>query len=104
MAADLYGELLLEGAPPAKRRVRDYLPGVSVTAIAAIAAAWLADHYAAPIVLMGLLIGLSLSFLDRKSVVSGKSVSVRVDLGGRRIIKKKNQQITGAYIHKKMTK
>src|SRR3546814_15957055 len=28
---------------------------------------------------------------DRKSVVSGKSVSVRVDLGGRRIIKKKNQ-------------
>src|SRR3546814_14225116 len=31
---------------------------------------------------------------DRKSVVSGKSVSVRVDLGGRRIIKKtkKNQK------------
>src|SRR3546814_11264553 len=26
---------------------------------------------------------------DRKSVVSGKSVSVRVDLGGRRIVKKK---------------
>src|SRR3546814_13740785 len=29
---------------------------------------------------------------DRKSVVSGKSVSVRVDLGGRRIIKKKTQR------------
>src|SRR3546814_7731041 len=28
-------------------------------------------------------------FLDRKSGVSGKSVSVRVDIGGRRIIKKK---------------
>src|SRR3546814_13886122 len=28
---------------------------------------------------------------DRKSVVSGKSVAVRVDPGGRRIIKKKNQ-------------
>src|SRR3546814_19466175 len=27
---------------------------------------------------------------DRKSAVSGKSVSVRVDLGGRRILKKKN--------------
>src|SRR3546814_19076732 len=27
---------------------------------------------------------------DRKSVVSGKSVSARVDLGGRRIIKKTN--------------
>src|SRR3546814_19181744 len=29
---------------------------------------------------------------DRKSVVSGKSGSVRVDLGGRRIIKNKNNQ------------
>src|SRR3546814_15020950 len=29
---------------------------------------------------------------DRKSVVEGKSVSVRVDLGGRRIIKKKKQK------------
>src|SRR3546814_12476940 len=28
--------------------------------------------------------------IDRKSVVSGTSVSVRVDLGGRRLIKKKN--------------
>src|SRR3546814_14890821 len=30
---------------------------------------------------------------DRKSVVKGKSVSVRVDLGGRRIIKKKKNRI-----------
>src|SRR3546814_18617989 len=30
--------------------------------------------------------------VDRKSVVSGKSVSVRVDLGGRRIIKKKKNE------------
>src|SRR3546814_12145576 len=29
--------------------------------------------------------------IDRKSVVSGQSVSVRVDLGGRRIIKKKKK-------------
>src|SRR3546814_18137106 len=34
-----------------------------------------------------MLFGISLA---RKSVVSGKSVSVRVDLGGRRIIKKNN--------------
>src|SRR3546814_19245126 len=31
--------------------------------------------------------------LDRKSVVEGKSVSVRVDAGGRRLIKKKIQEI-----------
>src|SRR3546814_11299756 len=30
-------------------------------------------------------------YADRKSVVEGKSVSVRVDIGGRRIIKKKQQ-------------
>src|SRR3546814_15843352 len=30
--------------------------------------------------------------LDRKNVVSGKSVSVRVDLGGRRIINKKKKK------------
>src|SRR3546814_13075465 len=32
--------------------------------------------------------------IDRKSVVSGKSVSVRVDVVGRRIIKKKNKNKT----------
>src|SRR3546814_16183951 len=32
--------------------------------------------------------------VDRKSVVSGTSVSVRVDLGGRRIIKKKTRKKT----------
>src|SRR3546814_18689472 len=31
-------------------------------------------------------------FEDRKSVVEGKSVSVGVDLGGRRIMKKKRQE------------
>src|SRR3546814_16079241 len=36
----------------------------------------------------GKLVGLDV-VLDRKSVVYGKSVSVRVDLGGRRIIKTK---------------
>src|SRR3546814_18796477 len=32
------------------------------------------------------------ALLDRKSVVEGKSVSVRVDLGGRRILKKKKKK------------
>src|SRR3546814_17759558 len=44
----------------------------------------------------------SLTRRDRKSVVSGKSVSVRVDLGGRRIIKKKKNIIHhyNAHIHR----
>src|SRR3546814_18525031 len=37
------------------------------------------------------------SRIDRKSVVSGKSESVRVDLGGRRILKKKKNQHTNNY-------
>src|SRR3546814_17190735 len=32
------------------------------------------------------------SEIDRKNVVEGKSVSVRVDLGGRRLIKKKTKK------------
>src|SRR3546814_20968404 len=37
--------------------------------------------------------------VDRKSVVSGKSVAVRVDLGGRRIIKKKRRtSFSHAYV------
>src|SRR3546814_18308218 len=37
---------------------------------------------------------------DRKSVVQGKSVSVRVDLGGRRIIKKKKKLSTSINLTK----
>src|SRR3546814_11528443 len=45
------------------------------------------------------LLPLLLSILkDRKSVVSGKSVSVRVDLGGRCIINKKKQTARGITI------
>src|SRR3546814_20963762 len=43
-------------------------------------------------ILAGVLLGHYAPDLDRKSVVEGKSVSVRVDLGGRRIIKKKTQK------------
>src|SRR3546814_18267150 len=38
--------------------------------------------------------GLPIVVLDRKSVVEGKRVAVRVDLGGRRLIKKKNNNLS----------
>src|SRR3546814_871776 len=38
---------------------------------------------------------------DRKSVVSGQSVSVRVDLGGRRIITQQTKQIALIYYNLK---
>src|SRR3546814_14453376 len=42
-----------------------------------------------PRLLVLVMIGIVVVVGDRKSVVKGKSVSVRVDLGGRRIIEKK---------------
>jgi uncharacterized integral membrane protein (TIGR00698 family) len=92
MAADLYGEMQLEAHPPHRHRWRDYLPGVLVTAIAALAAAWLADHYSAPLVLMGLLIGLALSFLsqDKRThagldLMSQTALRIGITLVGARI-------------------
>jgi uncharacterized integral membrane protein (TIGR00698 family) len=60
-AADLYGDLL-DTAPQAARGWRSFLPGLIVTVIAALAAAWLSEHYGAPKMLMGLLIGLAFNF------------------------------------------
>lgn len=70
MAADLYCELYEQEASS----LRDYWPGLAVTAAAVLAASFLTSHYGAPLPLMGLLIGLSLSFLH-------KDVRLRKGLG-----------------------
>src|SRR3546814_13452225 len=44
-----------------------------------------------PLPFVAQMIGIETRLQDRKSVVEGKSVSVRVDFGGRRIIKKKKK-------------
>ncbi len=63
LAADLYGDLL-DSAPIGKRSLRDYFPGISITVVASLAAAWLSEHYGAPLMLMGLLIGLAFNFAN----------------------------------------
>lgn len=71
-AADLFGDLLeVESRAPdatgaRKRRpaALALLPGLGVTGLAAGAAAWLGEHYGAPLMLMGLLIGLAFNFLN----------------------------------------
>jgi len=62
-AADLYGDLL-DVSPSAPLGWRAYLPGLLLTGIASLAAAYLAEHYGAPIMLMGLLIGLAFNFAN----------------------------------------
>ncbi|MCA1653849.1 MAG: putative sulfate exporter family transporter [Sphingomonadales bacterium] len=58
-AADLYNDI--EDPPPS--RWRDVVPGLVVALAATAAAAYLSDHYGAPLTLMALLIGLALNFL-----------------------------------------
>ena len=60
VAADLYGDI--ETGEPL--RWRDYPPGLMVAVLASLAAAYLSDHYGAPLTLMALLVGLALNFLS----------------------------------------
>lgn len=68
-AGDLYGEMFLAeqiDRVPTRSRIDEWKrlwPGIAICGIASIAAAWLSEHYGAPIILMGLLIGLSLNFI-----------------------------------------
>lgn len=61
---DLFGELQLAGPAPAGQRFA-LGPGLAICAAGAAAAAWLAEHYHFPIILLGLLVGLSLNFAGR---------------------------------------
>jgi uncharacterized integral membrane protein (TIGR00698 family) len=63
-AADLFGDIVEREAAQGPSAVRAHLPGLVVTALAAMAAAYLSDHYGAPLTLMALLVGLALNFLN----------------------------------------
>ena len=62
----------LEGVPPVEETpvlrggplaiVRRLAPGLSIVALVAMASAWLADHYRAPILLFALLLGMAMNF------------------------------------------
>ncbi len=62
-AADLYCDV----PPPTRPRLSEYVPGLVVTALAALAAAYIAERYGAPLTMMALLIGLALNFLSADS-------------------------------------
>ncbi len=64
LAADLYGDLLEQDPKSARLSFRDYIPGLTLAFVAALAASWMAEHYGAPRMLMGLLIGLALNFAN----------------------------------------
>jgi len=82
---DLFGEIYLSelkpSAPP-RIALREYLPGLAVVGVAAGTAAWLAEHYGFPIILLGLLIGLALNF-----VAAEKAVHPGLDLASRTFLR-----------------
>ena len=66
---DLFGEIhLAQSAPVAatgdRQEAPKLFPGLAACGVAGAAAAWLSDHYHFPIILLGLLIGLSLNFIS----------------------------------------
>lgn len=61
--ADLYGEIQLAG-PEQKTSWLSYLPGLLLIGVIALASLWLSEHYGVPAILMGLLIGLALNFVN----------------------------------------
>jgi len=71
---DLFGEMYLAELTGATQAPDDsaegifarFLPGLVLAAVAAGSAAWLAEHYGFPIILLGLLIGLALNFVARE--------------------------------------
>ncbi|MFN2098537.1 YeiH family protein [Altererythrobacter sp. MF3-039] len=65
-AGDLFGEIYqaeVVEAPAKAKPISAYLPGMVVVGTASLAAGWLSEHYDFPLILLGLLIGLALSFL-----------------------------------------
>ncbi|HWU03149.1 MAG TPA: putative sulfate exporter family transporter, partial [Novosphingobium sp.] len=65
-AGDLFGEAHLAASAPRPPSIpgRKLLPGITISSVAAAAAAWFSDHYGMPIILMGLLLGLALQFVS----------------------------------------
>lgn len=78
---DLFCEYYLAEEPVAKRRWRDFVPGMLLAGTVALAAAFLAGQYAFPVMLLGLLLGLALSFAGEvDSVIPG------LDLASKRLL------------------
>lgn len=63
-AGDLFGEMYQVESAVTRPTLAAYLPGLAICSTVALAAGWLADHYGFPLILLGLLLGLALSFVS----------------------------------------
>lgn len=81
LAADLYGELQLVESTQ-KLTLTSYLPGLSLVGVVALAALWLSEYYGPPAILMGLLLGFALNFLN-----ADKRLSAGLDFSSRTLLR-----------------
>ena len=69
-SGDLYCEYYIADAAPRRGRLREWWPGLVLCAVAALAAGFLSLNYAMPVMLLGLLIGLALSFAGQEAMLA----------------------------------
>ena len=79
--ADLYGELQLT-EPTRRLTAASYIPGLVFVSVVALAALWLSEHYGPPAILMGLLIGLALNFVN-----ADKRLSAGLDFASKTVLR-----------------
>lgn len=68
-------------------RLPALLPGLAVSAIVAVAAMFLSEHYGAPVMLFALLLGMTLNFLSQEADGQTTSSAAGIDFAARQVLR-----------------
>ena len=67
-------------------RVKPLLPGLAISAVVAVAAMFLAEHYGAPVMLFALLLGMALNFLTQEEGGQATRSAAGIDFVARQVL------------------
>jgi len=68
-------------------RVKPLLPGLAISAVVAVAAMFLAEHYGAPVMLFALLLGMALNFLSQETDGQTTRSAAGIDFVARQVLR-----------------
>lgn len=68
-------------------RVKPLLPGLAISAVVAVAAMFLAEHYGAPVMLFALLLGMTLNFLSQETDGQTTRSAAGIDFVARQVLR-----------------
>ena len=68
-------------------RVKPLLPGLAISAVVAVAAMFLAEHYGAPVMLFALLLGMALNFLTQEEGGQTTRSAAGIDFVARQVLR-----------------